>query len=80
MTLTLLGIGTAFVILLILGAMMALVGWVARRHEGLTRTETPEAAQEPQAALERDRALAAVVAVGLLMAQREVQGGEGPSE
>jgi len=66
---TLVGIGTAFAILLLLGLLTALMGRVAAR--GLETASEP-VAPSAEDALAQDRALAAVVAVSLLTARRQV--------
>ena len=67
-TLTAIGAGTAFALLLSLTVLIAVVGWVVRKVEGRSSAELAEAAsQDMPSDAAGAKALAAVVAVTAAM-------------
>ena len=66
MSLTVFGIGTVFAVLVFLMSLIGLVGYVAQRWSGVDAKNS-----ESDSVDIRDRATAAVVAVGVLMEMRK---------
>lgn len=74
--LTAIGMGTAFVVLLVLLVMTLLIRWVSVRINGPITEPTDDAPAElaPEDDQARDRALAAALAVTALLAARGLSG------